>query len=172
MALFDFPNPVNEKAPRVVAGAVVVLSAVTLVLSITVGHAWLWLIAPIAYGFVARLASGPRFSLLGQFATRVAAPRLGEPKLVAGPPKRFAQGIGAAVTVSALVCHAVGADLAAQILLGVIIVAAALESVFALCLGCHAFSLLMRAGVVPESVCLECADVSGRISARLAQTGA
>ena len=41
-----------------------------------------------------------------------------------------------------------------------IVLAAALESVFALCLGCKAFALLMRAGVIPESVCAECADLS------------
>ena len=51
-----------------------------------------------------------------------------------------------------------------------IVVAAVLESAFAVCLGCHAFALLMRAGVVPESVCLECADVRGRLD-RLAAAG-
>jgi hypothetical protein len=43
-----------------------------------------------------------------------------------------------------------------------LIVAATLESVFGLCLGCKAFALLMRVGVIPESVCLECADISSR----------
>ena len=43
-----------------------------------------------------------------------------------------------------------------------ILVAATLESVFAYCLGCKIFALLMRAGVIPESVCVECGDIWNR----------
>ncbi len=50
----------------------------------------------------------------------------------------------------------------AYIILGMLIVAATLESAFAICLGCMIFARLMRAGIVPESVCEECADLSGR----------
>src|SRR5947199_1025341 len=96
--IIGFPNPVNEKAARTVAGGVLVLSIATLVLSVTAGHAWLWIVAPLALGFYARVLTGPKLSPLGQLATRVVAPRLGEPRLVAGPPKRFAQAIGATVT--------------------------------------------------------------------------
>ena len=49
-------------------------------------------------------------------------------------------------------------------LLAALVVAAALESVAGLCLGCKAFTLLMRAGIVPESVCVECADLSRRMA--------
>lgn len=41
-------------------------------------------------------------------------------------------------------------------MLGLLIVAATLESVFGLCLGCGAFAVLMRAGVIPEEVCERC----------------
>jgi hypothetical protein len=51
---------------------------------------------------------------------------------------------------------------AAYALLGALAVAATLESVFGVCLGCHLFRLLMRAGVVPEEVCERCADLWGR----------
>jgi hypothetical protein len=34
--------------------------------------------------------------------------------------------------------------------------------VFAFCVGCQIFGLLMRTGVVPESVCVECADIRAR----------
>jgi hypothetical protein len=55
-----------------------------------------------AYGFLARVASGPTLSPLGQLATRVIVPRLAAaPRLVPGPPKRFAQGIGATLSVTA-----------------------------------------------------------------------
>jgi len=35
--------------------------------------------------------------------------------------------------------------------------------VFGYCLGCKAFALLMRVGLVPQSVCAECADVGARL---------
>ena len=43
--------------------------------------------------------------------------------------------------------------------LGLLTAAATLESVFALCLGCKVFALLMWAGVIPETVCVRCRDV-------------
>jgi hypothetical protein len=160
--LFQFPNPVNELAARVVAGVVLILSAALLVLSLTAGHAWLWLVAVLAYGFVARVLTGPTLSPLGQLATRVVAPRLGPPRLVAGPPKRFAQAVGAAFTVTALVLVALAHPLGAQVLLGVMVLASGLESIFALCVGCKVFAVLMRVGLVPEATCEACNNIQLR----------
>jgi hypothetical protein len=160
--LFSFPNPVNEKAARSVAGGVLVLSISTLVLSLAAGPGWLWLSAVLALGFLARVLTGPKLSPLGQLATRVIAPRLGEPNLVAGPPKRFAQAIGLVVTGAATAATAAGAYGLAQLLLAVIIVAATLESVFALCIGCKVFAGLMRFGLIPEQTCAACANISLR----------
>ncbi|HEX3707169.1 MAG TPA: DUF4395 domain-containing protein [Mycobacteriales bacterium] len=160
--VFGFPNPVNEKAARTVAGVVLAVTVVTLVLSVTAGHAWLWITAALAYGFVARVLTGPTLSPLGRFAMTVVAPRLGEPRPVAGPPKRFAQGVGAAFTLSAVVLLALGHPLGTQILLGFMVIAAGLESIFAYCLGCKAFAGLMRFGLIPEEVCEACNDISLR----------
>ena len=160
--LFSFPNPVNEKAARTVAGGVLALSVLTLVLSLTAGTGWLWLTVALALGFLARVLTGPKLSPLGQLATRVIAPRLGEPNLVAGPPKRFAQAIGLVVTGAAAVSTAAGAFGLAQILLGLIIVAATLESVFALCIGCTVFAGLMKLGLIPEETCAACANIALR----------
>jgi hypothetical protein len=154
-----FPNPVNEKAARTVAAGVLLLAGLTFALSLTSSPRWLWISAVLAAGFIARVLAGPRFSPLGRLATQMIAPRLGEPKLVAGPPKRFAQAIGAVVTGAATVSTAVGAVGLAQALLGLIIIAAGLESVFAVCIGCIVFAVLMRAGVVPEETCEACANV-------------
>lgn len=155
--LLSFPNPVNEKAARVVAGVVLAVAVATLA---TGAH---WLLVPLAYGFWARMLTGPTLSPLGRFATRVAAPRLGPPRYVPGPPKRFAQGIGAALTTAAAVAAlALDAPAVADGLLAVLVVAAGLESLAGFCLGCTAFAALMRAGLVPERVCLECADLSRR----------
>lgn len=157
--ILGFPNPVNEVAARSVAGGVALLSVTTLVLSVTAGHAWLWISAALAYGFVARVLTGPKLSPLGQLATRVLAPQIGHEKLVPGPPKRFAQGMGATMTVAAVALLALGHPLGTQVFLALIVVAATLESVFAICLGCHVFAALMRVGLIPESACEACADI-------------
>jgi hypothetical protein len=97
----------------------------------------------------------------------VIAPRLGPEKPVPGPPKRFAQGIGAVLTVAAAVLAlGFGEHGTADVLLGALILAAGLESIFAYCVGCRLFALLIRAGIVPQRVCVECADISERAAAR------
>lgn len=157
-AVFSFPNPVNEKAARVVAGVVLVLVLATLATS------FYWLLIPLAYGFWARVLTGPTLSPLGWVAQNVIAPRLGAKKPVPGPPKRFAQLIGAVMSSAALVLALIlGLHSAADGVLIALAPAAALESIAGYCLGCKVFALLMRAGVIPESVCLECADVSRRL---------
>ncbi len=161
---FGFPNPVNELAARSVAAGVVVLGSLTVVLALAAGGGWLWLTVPLCYGFLARVAAGPRFSPLGQLATRVIAPRAGPARLVPGPPKRFAQAIGATLSLAAVIVHfAAGLDTLAIVLVAMIVAAATLESAFGFCLGCKAFGLLMRVGVIPESTCVACADVTRRV---------
>ncbi len=117
-----------------------------------------WLLVPLALGFLARVLTGPRLSPFGLLATKVIAPRLGEPHYVAGPPKRFAQAMGLAMTSAGTVLVLLGLEGAAAAVLVAMIVAAALESIFAVCLGCKVFSALMRLGLVPAEVCVECAD--------------
>jgi hypothetical protein len=156
--LLSFPNPVNEVSARLVAGGVVLMCAAA------VAFDQAWLTAVIAYGFVARVLTGPALSPLGQLATRVLTPLLGLPaKPVPGPPKRFAQGIGAVLSVGAAVLAlGFGLRTAAYVLLGLIAVAATLESVFAYCVGCKAFALLMRVGAIPASTCEQCNDIWSR----------
>ena len=152
--LFAFPNPVNEKAARVVAGAVMVGAIATLATSAY------WLLCPLAYGFIARALTGPTLSPLGRAATRLVAPRLGAPTYAPGPPKRFAQAVGAVLTsTAAILALGFGLHGVADVLLVAMVLAAGLESLFAYCLGCKLFGLLIRAGVVPDHVCAECADV-------------
>jgi hypothetical protein len=84
---------------------------------------------------------------------------------VPGPPKRFAQGIGAVLSVSAAVLAlGFGATTAALVLVGLVTAAATLEAAFAFCLGCKIFAVLMRVGVVPRNVCEACNDLSLRRS--------
>lgn len=153
-ALVSFPDPLNEKAARVVAAVVLIISLVAL------AGGWYWLAAVLAYGFVARTLSGPKLSPLGWLASRQIAPRLGPAKPVPGPPKRFAQSIGALLSsAAAVLALASGQHLAAAILLALLASAAALEAIFAFCLGCRIFAALMRVGLIPAEVCTRCADI-------------
>jgi hypothetical protein len=155
--LISFPDPVNEISARLVATGVVLMT--TTILAFHAG----WLLPVLAYGFIARVLTGPKLSPLGQLVTRVITPRLGvEPRYVPGPPKRFAQGVGVAFSSTALVLwFGFGQVGAAQIVLGLLLVAASLEAFVGLCLGCTAFGLLMRIGVIPEEVCERCNDLWG-----------
>lgn len=155
--LFSFPNPVNEVSARLVAAGVATMAVAAIVFDAR------WLTIVLAYGFVARVLTGPTLSPLGQVVTRVVTPRLRvAPRLVAGPPKRFAQAIGVAFTVTAVVLT-FGFDqwAAARVVLGLLATAALLESAFGLCLGCKAFALMMRAGIVPDDVCERCNNIWG-----------
>jgi hypothetical protein len=154
MAIVGFPDPVNEVSARLVAAGVVAMSAATILLDLR------WATVVIAYGFIARVLTGPTLSPLGQLVTRVITPRLPvEPRLVPGPPKRFAQGIGVAFSLTAAVLTFNGHWTAAQIVLGLLAGAASLEAFLGLCLGCKAFALLMRAGVIPAEACERCSDL-------------
>jgi len=157
-ALFRFPNPVNETSARLVAGGVVVQAVVFLVV-----REW-WVLVPLTYGFLARVLTGPTLSPLGQFVTRVVTPRLRvDHRFVPGPPKRFAQGVGLVFSAGSLVAWALGVQPVAFVLIAGLVVAATLESVFAVCLGCIVFARLMRWGIIPESVCEDCNDISSRL---------
>ena len=156
--LFAFPDPVDEVSARLVA-----LGALSLAATTVATRQW-WMTVPLAYGFVARVLTGPTLSPLGTLVTKVVRPRLlvdVPARPVPGPPKRFAQGIGAAFTVTAaLLALVAGNTSAASVMLLLLIAAASLEAFLGLCLGCKAFALLMRAGVIPSDVCDRCNDLT------------
>jgi hypothetical protein len=157
-AVFAFPNPVNEYAARITAGLVVLLAAATLL----AGSGWG--LALIAAGFWLRVLFGPRISPLALLSVKVLAPRLGRARLVPGPPKRFAQGMGTVVSTAALILFAAGAAPAAWIVLAVLIAAASLEAFAGFCLGCVVFGVLQRRGLIPEDICEACNNVALRRS--------
>lgn len=151
--LFQFPDPVNETSARVVAAAVVLLGVGFL----ATGSGWLLL--AIVYGFLARVATGPTLSPLGQVATRLVTPRLPAPhRMVPGPPKRFAQGIGLVVSGIAGATWLVGATPVSFVLIGGLVAAAGLESIAAVCLGCLVYNRIWD--------CEDCADLSEHFAGR------
>lgn len=153
MAFFSFPERVNERAARLVAGAVLLLLGCSLAFHLP------WLLPLLAVGFLLRVGWGPRFSPLARLALLTAG-RLWEPRPVSGPPKRFAQAIGAICTVSASLLLAVGLPEGARALVLLVMVCAALEAVLGFCLGCVLYGKLQRLGLVARDACVECADAA------------
>jgi hypothetical protein len=132
-----------------------------------------WLVAIIALGFIARVMTGPTLSVLGQLVTRVITPRLPiAPKPVPGPPKRFAQGIGAVFSITAALLLFFDLNVAGWIVLAALTTAAALEAFFAFCLGCKIFALLTRVGLIPDTICEACNDIQARTDAALERAAA
>ncbi len=156
---FEFPNPVNETSARLVATGVVLMA---LAFAVTQSG---WVLVPLTYGFLARVLYGPRFSPLGRLMTEVVTPRLNlKHRFVPGPPKRFAQGIGLLFTSVASVAWLAGAHTLATVVIVMLIVAASLEAFAGFCLGCAVFGWLMKVGIIPDEICLECSDFSRRLT--------
>ncbi len=153
-SFFGFPETVNEVAARTVAGGVTVMAVGFCVTGNRL------LLGLLCYGFLARVASGPKLSPLGRFATKIVAPRLKRfSRIVPGKPKRFAQGIGAVFTSAALILSGFGFSEAALILTAALALFASLEAVLAFCVGCRLFAALMKLGFVNPDYCEECADI-------------
>jgi hypothetical protein len=163
--LFRFPDPVNVTSARLVAAGVVAQALVFLLVREA------WVLVPLTYGFLARVATGPTLSPLGQFVTRVVTPRVESilrrrdpgfrSRQVPGPPKRFAQAIGLGFTAGAAVAWVAGAPTVALVLVAMLAVAATLEAAFALCLGCIAYSAIWG--------CADCDDISDRLRQAIAE---
>jgi hypothetical protein len=153
-----FPRVVDDVTVRLIAAVVLVLAVAALGL-----HQW-WIYPVLAVDFILRTTFGPRASPLALGVQRFVRPRvIALRRPTAGPPKRFAAGIGATLTVVAAVLWAVGMAGPVVVTIGVVmIVFPALEAIAGLCVGCKAFGLLMRLGVVPQEICLECADITLR----------
>ncbi len=127
-----------------------------------------WILIPLTYGFIARVLTGPTLSPLGQLAVRVITPRIKiQHKLVPGPPKRFAQAIGTVFTVTASVLFLIDMTTASIVVIAMLMGAASLEAFLGFCLGCWIFGKLMKVGLIPEAVCIECNDISARIRAQM-----
>jgi hypothetical protein len=72
--------------------------------------------------------------------------------------------MGAAIALSALGLWLAGSGTACVVVLAALVVPTTLEAVFGYCVGCRVFALVMRACLIPASVCAECGDIwSGRV---------
>jgi len=91
----------------------------------------------------------PRTAPWGAVFRRFVRPHLAAPSELEDPrPPRFAQGVGLTVVVIGLGLHLLGVPWALPIASAAAFIAAFLNAVFALCLGCQLYLLLHRAGIV------------------------
>ena len=94
------------------------------------------------------VAGAPRHPYSVLFRT-VVRPRLAPPEGLEDPtPVTFAQGVGFVITLIGVVLHLAGVPYAIVIAASAAFVAAFLNSVFAFCLGCQIYLLLVRAGLL------------------------
>lgn len=94
-------------------------------------------------------AAWPRTAPWGVVFRRFVRPRLSAPAELEDPrPPRFAQGVGLFVSVIGLVLHLAGVPWALPIAAAAAFVAAFLNAVFGLCLGCQLYLLLQRTGIL------------------------
>lgn len=159
-----FPAVVDDVTVRLIAAVVLVFGVTALATQQR------WLYAVLAADFVLRASLGPRFSPVAQLVITVIRPYIAlRPRPTAGAPKRFAAGIGAVLTTGAtalwvisLVTASTGVLVAVAAIGVLMVIFPALEAVAGVCVGCQAFAGLMRLGVIPDEVCLECSDITRR----------
>lgn len=152
MIRFRFPEEVNERAARVLAASVATLTVAAILTQSA------WLLPILAFGFLLRWGFGPRYSPLARFAVLV-APKLADVRLVAGPPKRFAQAIGATCLVAASGLLLLAQSTSGWALAVLVAVFATLEAALGFCMGCWLYGRLIRLGLVAADRCEACASI-------------
>jgi hypothetical protein len=130
---------IDPRGPRVGAG----LTAVVLAVALLTGS--VWVLAGQAVVFALGSLFGVQNSPYGLLYRRLIRPRLAPPTEVEDPaPPRFAQTIGLVVTGLGLILAAAGVGGAVEVAAALALVAAFLNSVFGLCLGCELYLVLAR----------------------------
>lgn len=130
---------VDPRGQRMAAVVTTIVLAIVLVTSST------WLLAAQAVIFAAGAVFGLRYAPYGVLYARLVRPRLGPPaELEDAAPPRFAQGVGLAFAVVGVAGYATGVTWLGMVATACALVAAFLNAVFGLCLGCEMYPLLIR----------------------------
>jgi len=141
---------IDPRSPRFGAGITAVLLLVTIGLALAdalVPATGLFAVitALFAWGAFAGVQRHP----YGAIYRAIVRPRLAAPTELEDPtPPTFAQGVGFVITLAGLVLSLAGVPLAIVVAASLAFVAAFLNSVFAFCLGCQIYLLLVRAGIL------------------------
>jgi hypothetical protein len=163
------PHGIDPRGPRFAAGITAVLLLVDVFLGLTglstarTAEGWaitsaslaerildpaFLLLLPVALLFLWGVLS-PRTAPWGALYRAAVGPRLAPAEELEDPrPPRFAQGVGLFVATVGLVLQLAGVPWALTFAAAAAFIAAFLNAVFGLCLGCQLYLLLQRAGIV------------------------
>lgn len=146
---------IDPRGPRFGAGITSVVLIIALWLGLTDGApagaltASFWVMVYAVAMFVWGVVAGPAKHPYGLLFRVLIRPRLGAPSfLEPEAPPRFAQGVGLVVTGVGVLLHLLTVPYALVVAAGAAFVAAFLNAVFGLCLGCELYGLLLRLGLV------------------------
>jgi hypothetical protein len=165
------PNPlaakpgtqgIDPRGPRFGATITLLLLAIELILLLSskpisstdtlaqiVASPSIWLLAFIVAVFAIGAFAGIQKHPYGAIFKALIRPRLSAPQELEDPkPPTFAQLIGFIITAVGLAFALLGFTVGALVAVAFAFVAAFLNSVFAYCLGCQIYVLLVRAGIV------------------------
>ena len=143
----DFSCPINgEKRDnttvRVVAGFVFTIAVIALWIALRSSVKTAAIITGLlALDFIIRAFIKPKYSPLATLARGVVSGLNLPKKMVDSAPKVFAARVGVAFSVTATILFSFGAVVAGAIVLGILIICAALEAFLGFCLGCWMYAL-------------------------------
>lgn len=133
---------IDPRGPRFTAAVTLTLLAVALLVPTPVA---VGIVALQATFFLAGATRGVQSTPTAYVFRTLIRPRLAPPSVLEDDrPPRFAQGVGLVFATVALIGFATGALLVAQVAIGFAVVAALLNAVFGLCLGCELYLLGLR----------------------------
>ncbi|MGW3814128.1 DUF4395 domain-containing protein [Streptomyces sp. NPDC005046] len=136
---------IDARGPRFGAAVTTVVLAVTLITGSV------WLLAWQTLAFALGAAGGVARSPYGWLYKKVVRPRLGPPTEFEPPqPPRFAQAVGLAFAVVALIGWTAGPQWLGSVATGCALAAAFLNAVFGYCLGCEMYLFVRRVTVRAE----------------------
>jgi len=137
------PAGIDPRGPRFGAALTAVLLVGVLLLGTSAAATAL--LAVVAASFALGVASGVGGTWQGWLFRRFVRPRLAPPTELEDPrPPRFAQLVGLVVTGVGLLLAALGVAVAVPVAAAFALVAAFLNAVFGLCLGCELYLLGVR----------------------------
>jgi hypothetical protein len=141
---------IDPRGPRFSAGITAVLLLVVIGLNLAdLTLASVILFAVITAVFAWGAFAGVKRHPYGWLFKKLVRPRLAAPTELEDPvPPTFAQGIGFVITLIGLVLGLLDVPYAIAIAAGLAFIAAFLNSVFAYCVGCQIYLLLVRAGIL------------------------
>jgi hypothetical protein len=130
---------IDPRGPRTAA---LITTAVFIAVLLT-GSAWL--LAAQAVVFAIATIFGMRYAPYGLVFRFLIRPRLGPPReLEPAAPPRFAQGVGLVISVIGVIGYATGVTPLGVVAAALGLIAAFLNGVFGLCLGCEMYLLIRR----------------------------